>query len=153
MLCALQCLAVRNRFTRCASNFACIVHIDTRWCTRFFNVLGPFLDTEIDYLLDGLYVYLSVYVFDRMLGWPQKDDSIKIILVWLLETVKKKYRFINFTLYVCLIVCSLQHSTSYIGGWKCNIYVYIGEYLSCNIDVYSGGLTESISRAKGTLYS
>ena len=54
MLCALQCLTVRKRFIRCASNFACNVHIDTRWCTRFFNVLGPFLDTERDYLLDGL---------------------------------------------------------------------------------------------------
>ena len=30
MLCALLFLAVRKRFTRCASNFACHVHIDTR---------------------------------------------------------------------------------------------------------------------------
>ena len=50
----LQCLAARKGFSRCASNFACNVHIDTRWCTRYFNVLGPFLDTERDYLLDGL---------------------------------------------------------------------------------------------------
>ena len=53
-LCALQCLAVQKRFTRCASNFACNVHIDTSWCTRCFRILGPFLDTERDYLLDAL---------------------------------------------------------------------------------------------------
>ena len=58
----LQCLAARKGFSRCASNFACNVHIDTRWCTRYFNVLGPFLDTERDYLLDGLRSTVPVYM-------------------------------------------------------------------------------------------
>ena len=52
-LCALQCVAVPKRCTRCASNFACNVHIDTRWCTQSFKILGLFPDTERDYFWDA----------------------------------------------------------------------------------------------------
>ena len=65
----LQCLAARKGFSRCASNFACNVHIDTRWCTRYFNVLGPFLDTERDYLLEGLRIF---QIFDLMQNFENR---------------------------------------------------------------------------------
>ena len=83
MLCALQCLTVRKRFIRCASNFACNVHIDTRWCTRFFNVLGPFLDTERDYLLDGLRIYGIQSEFEQKkyrFCWIRNESTFFIIL-------------------------------------------------------------------------
>ena len=51
---ALQCVAVQKQCTRWASNFACNVHIHTRWCTQSFKILGLFLDTERDYFLDAL---------------------------------------------------------------------------------------------------
>ena len=59
----LQCLAARKGFSRCASNFACNVHIDTRWCTRYFNVLGPFLDTERDYFWDALRITKEISIY------------------------------------------------------------------------------------------
>ena len=62
---ALQCVAVQKQCTRWASNFACNVHIDTRWCTQSFKILGLFPDTERDYFWDApcIKLLMSVYLF------------------------------------------------------------------------------------------